>query len=108
MCFIHILLMLQIHRALFHDLVHHGDPALLYGLEPNRPPVPLYRPLHPDPALYLHGIDRVVQIAHAASPGRFSAFSTGAHFGYRVCNDSSRVLDLYVLFCEETGILRAI
>ena len=100
--------MLQVHRALFHDLIHYRDPALLYGLEPYRSPVPVHRPVHPDPSVDLHGPNRGLQVSDAAPPSGLPPIHPRADLRYRLCPDSGRLPDLHLLLCEEAGILQAV
>jgi hypothetical protein len=100
--------MLQIHRALLNDPVHHSHPVVLHGLESDGSAVPIHRFVHLDPALNIHGSDRVLQVADPALTSRVSAFHACPHISYRILHYLSSNLDLHVLLRLEAKLLQAV
>jgi hypothetical protein len=100
--------MLQVYRALFHDLIYNSYLALLYWLKPYRLAVLVYRPLHPDPPLYLHGTNRGLQIAYPTSASCLAAFDSSSHICDRLCANPGSHSDIHVLLHLEARFLQTL
>ncbi len=100
-----LLPVLQVHRALLHDLVHHRHPPLLHRFQPHRPPVPLHRPSHPRPPLHAHGTDRTLQPPNPPPALRLPHQLPSAGLRPRLRRDINDPPNSHVHLCIETGLL---
>lgn len=108
MCPLNLLPVLQVHRALLNDPVHHSHPVVLHGLESDGSAVPLHRFVYLDPPVNIHGADRVLQVADPALTSRVTAIHACPHISYWILHHLSSNLDLHVLLRLEANLLQAL